>query len=55
MAKTWKWRIGWHAYVRRPGDDDPNHQICLRYHQKRSAVSALFGIGGGGGGGSAMG
>jgi hypothetical protein len=41
MRKSWKCRIGWHAYVRQPGHDDPNDQICLRCQKKRGA--SVFG------------
>jgi hypothetical protein len=45
MSKPWKCRIGWHAYVRQAGHDDPSHQICLRC-QKKTGYS-VFGGGAG--------
>ncbi len=49
MGKPWKCRIGWHEYVRQPGHDDPNDQICLRCRKKRNA-SSIVPLGGGEGG-----
>ena len=47
MAKSWKCRIGWHAWVRRPGDDDPNHRMCARCHKGRDHIVSMWGAGGG--------
>jgi hypothetical protein len=50
MSKPWKCWVGWHAWVRQPGHDDPNHQICLRCQKKRNSAWALGPMGGGEGG-----
>ena len=50
IAALWC-RIGWHDYVRQPGHEDPNDQVCLRCHKKRSASSIIPLSGGEGGSG----
>ena len=44
MGKSWKCRIGWHAFVRRPNDGDPNHKMCARCHKWRDFGGLWGGI-----------
>jgi hypothetical protein len=49
MGKPWKCRFGWHAFVRETGQDNPNHQICIRCGKKRNLDTGMM-LGGGLGG-----
>jgi hypothetical protein len=51
VTKPWKCLLGWHAYVREPGDPNPNHQYCLRCGKKRNFDIWMRGGGQSGGGG----
>jgi hypothetical protein len=44
MSKPWKCRLGWHAWVRRPGNPDPNLKRCRRCG-KNTDVGGLGGLG----------
>jgi hypothetical protein len=36
MSKPWKCWLGMHDYVRRAGDDNPNHKVCSRCGKKHN-------------------
>jgi hypothetical protein len=44
MSKTWKCRLGWHAWIRRPANPDPNLKVCRRCG-KHTDVGGLGGLG----------